>query len=89
MNGNGTSRVIDWANMPEWITAEEAAELSGYHVNYIRRLMRAHKVNGRKAGLMWWVDRDSMRAYLEKVQELGTRRFGPGGMNKAEKHQGE
>jgi hypothetical protein len=70
-------KAVDWASMPDWITAEEAAELSGYHVNYIRRLMRAHKVNGRKAGLMWWVDRDSMRAYLAKVQELGPQKFTP------------
>mgnify|MGYP003380162440 CR=1 FL=1 len=90
MNENGnTPKAIDWATLADWITAEEAAELSGYHVNYIRRLMRAHKVNGRKAGLMWWVDRDSMRAYLEKAEALGTRRFGPGGMNKAEEQHSE
>jgi len=43
----------------------------------LRRLMRQHKVNGRKAGLMWWIDRDSMRAYLEKVKELGPQKFTP------------
>ena len=77
MNSNGHTPAIDWATMPDWITAEEAAELSGYHVNYIRRLMRQHKVNGRKAGLMWWVGRDSMRAYLEKVKELGPQKVTP------------
>ena len=79
--GNGHISA-DWATMPEWITAEEAAELSGYHVNYIRRLMRQQKVTGRKAGLMWWVDRDSMRAYLEKVKELGSQKFTPHSVSK-------
>lgn len=86
MNSNGNTPPIDWATMPEWLSTEEAAEVSGYHVNYIRRLMRANKIGGRKVGLAWWVDRDSLQAYLEKVEALGTRRFGPGGITKAEQH---
>ena len=73
----------DWGSMPDWITTEEAAEQSGYHVNYIRRLMRQGKVTGRKAGLMWWIERDSLRDYLAKVKEAGSQRFGPGGLERA------
>lgn len=67
----------DWATMPEWITTEEAAEVSGYHVNYVRRLMRQNKLAGRKAGTMWWVDRDSLKEYLSLVESLGTKKFDP------------
>lgn len=70
-------------NLADYITTEEAAEQSGYHVNYIRRLMRQGKITGRKAGLMWWVERESLRAYLAKVEEAGLRRFGPGGLERA------
>ena len=70
-------RLRDWDSMPEWITTEEAAGLSGYHVNYIRRLMRQGKITGRKAGLMWWIDRESLRAYLQAIAELGLEKFNP------------
>lgn len=84
---NGHS--LDWANMPEWITTEEAAEISGYHVNYVRRLMRQGKIEGRKAGTMWWIDRDSLKEYLALVEELGSKRFGPGGIERALAERGE
>ena len=59
----------DWAHLPDYITADEAAEISGYHVNYIRRIMRQGKVKGRKTALVWLIERDSLQAYLAKVQE--------------------
>ena len=51
----------------------------GFLVNYIRRLMRRGTIAGRKAGTMWWVDRDSLREYLEAVEELGAQKFTPYG----------
>ena len=45
---------------PDWITTREAAEISGYHVNYIRRLIRRGKIAAEKKGSMWWVDGDSL-----------------------------
>ena len=77
------SDIENGINLADYITAEEAAEQSGYHVNYIRRLMRMGRITGRKAGLMWWVDRESLRAYLAKVEAAGSRRFGPGGLERA------
>ena len=76
MNGNGhTPTAIDWANMPEWITTEEAAELSGYDVQHVRRLMRENKIAGRKAGTMWWIDTDSLKDYLATIAALGTKKY--------------
>ena len=40
MNGNGASRVIDWATMPDWIDVRQAAEKAGYHPDHLRRLIR-------------------------------------------------
>lgn len=77
MNSEQHRQRKDWLTLPDWITTEEAAEVSGYHVNYIRRLMRQGKVTGRKAGLMWWIDRDSLRSYLDTVKELGAEKFRP------------
>jgi excisionase family DNA binding protein len=58
----------------DWITVREAAQLTGYHIEHIRRLTRAGKVNARKFATVWQVDRHSLLAYLKKTEELGERR---------------
>jgi hypothetical protein len=49
-----------------WISIEEAAQISGYHPEHIRRLIRGGKVKGRKFSIVWQVDRASFYAYLEE-----------------------
>ena len=61
----------------DWITTQEAAELSGYHVNYIRQLLQADKLHGRKWGQAWQVSRQSLREYLETAETLPDKRWGP------------
>jgi excisionase family DNA binding protein len=63
----------------EWITTEDAAELSGYHIVYIRKLVREGKVEARKRGSMWWIDKASMETYMARMKELGTAKFDPTG----------
>ena len=77
MNSNGSSPALEVANLADYVTADEAAEIAGYHVNYIRRLMRAHKIKGRKAGLVWLIERESLHAYMERIQALGPQKFTP------------
>jgi len=47
------------------ITTIEAARLTGYNAEHIRRLARAGKVKARKFGVIWQVDRTSLIRYLE------------------------
>ena len=61
---------------PIWITTREAAEISGYHVNYIRRLIRAGKIAAEKKGNAWWVDASAFRSYIEAAQQKADRRYG-------------
>jgi excisionase family DNA binding protein len=63
----------------DWLTVNEAAELSGYHENYIRRIVRAGKLEARKFGPVWQVYRDSLLAYLEAAEESQDGRWGPKG----------
>jgi excisionase family DNA binding protein len=60
--------------MPDWITTDEAAELSGYTHNHLRELIRDGKITAQKFGPIWQVDRKSVLAYLKKMQESGERR---------------
>ena len=71
---------IDWSNVPDWIDVTEAVEKAGYHPDHIRRLLRAGKIKAEHKGNMWWVDRASLQAYVDRVDELGTKRFDPRGV---------
>jgi hypothetical protein len=61
----------------DWITTAMAVELSGYHPEHLRRLMREGKVQGRKFGIVWQVDRASLLSYLAKATESEDARWGP------------
>ncbi len=58
----------------EWLTVNQAAELSGYHPDHIRRLIRRGEIGAHKFGPVWAVDRDSLNAYLHKMEMLGGKR---------------
>lgn len=60
--------------MTKWIATTEAAHISSYHPDYVRKLLQTGKVNGRKFGPTWQVDRQSLLAYLEQVNAQGDRR---------------
>ena len=60
--------------MVDWITTAEAANLSGYHLVHLRRLIRAGKIKAQKFGPTWQVDRLSLIVYVRKVEKLGAKR---------------
>lgn len=66
----------DMSDEPQWITTEEAVEMSGYHVNYLRQLIKDGKVNGRKFGPVWQVDSLSLMAYIDTGAKTNDRRYG-------------
>jgi len=64
--------------MPEeWLTVHQAADISGYHFNYIRQMIRAGKLEARKFGPVWQVSRTALLAYIEEAEESGDLRRGP------------
>jgi excisionase family DNA binding protein len=63
--------------MADWITTTEAAELSGYNVQYIRWLIRDGRVRAEKKGNSYWVSRKSLLAYIRAASESSDRRHGP------------
>jgi excisionase family DNA binding protein len=58
----------------QWITTVEACGISGYHINYIRQLIRAGKIGARKFGPIWQVNRVSFLEYLSQTESQGKRR---------------
>lgn len=61
----------------DWITSEEAAGLTGYEREYIRRLVRTEKVRARKFATIWQIERSSLLRYLEDSRASDDRRRGP------------
>jgi excisionase family DNA binding protein len=43
----------DWYS---WLTTQEAATLSGYDIQHVRRLAREGKIGAVKRGRDWWID---------------------------------
>jgi excisionase family DNA binding protein len=58
----------------QWLSTSEAAKLSGYHPDHIRRLIRSGEVAGRKWGNAWMVDKESLLNHVQKMNAQGERR---------------
>ncbi len=59
------------------ITVNAAADITGYNVQYLRRLLRARRLDGIKIGQVWLIRMKSMKAYLHIVEGAEDRRYGP------------
>ena len=61
----------------QWLTVTEAAELSGYNAEYLRRLMRDRKIEHRKFSFIYQVNRESLISYLKMAGSSQDKRYTP------------
>jgi excisionase family DNA binding protein len=61
------------------ITVQMAAEISGYNIQYLRRLLRAGKLEAKKVGQVWLIDLASLQTYLSSAISSNDLRYGPKG----------
>jgi excisionase family DNA binding protein len=61
------------ANGEEWLTLTQAAEISDYHPECIRELIREGKISAHKFGTVWAVHKGSLLEYLQMMQEAGVK----------------
>lgn len=59
------------------ISVKEAAECSGYSLQYVRRLLRTGKLTGLKIGQLWLIDNTAFEVYLKNDCKTSDQRFGP------------
>ena len=59
------------------ITVQAAAEVTGYNIQYLRRLLRSGMLGGIKIGQMWLIDIEALQAYLDHIESTTDRRCGP------------
>ncbi len=65
----------------EWLTVPDAAELTGYHVYYLRELLRTGKIKAQKFGRTWMVSRRSLVAYVRSAEKSKDKRRGSRGLD--------
>lgn len=67
----------DGTTMDDWITTQEAVELSGYHPDHLRRLIRAGEIKARKVSIVWLIDQQSLLDYIAQAKQSEDKRRGP------------
>ena len=59
------------------ITVQAAADVTGYNIQYLRRMLRSGTLEGIKIGQMWLIEMDALEAYINRVENTSDRRCGP------------
>ena len=54
----------------EWFDVNEAAKLSGYHPEHIRRLVRQGAITAKKFSIVWMVSSNSLLAYMKSQEKV-------------------
>jgi excisionase family DNA binding protein len=61
-----------------WVTPKEAADATGYAVEYIRILAREDRIPASQVGARFWlIDLDALLEYKRKMDGLGRGRHNP------------
>jgi hypothetical protein len=61
------------------VSVESATEISGYNAQYLRRLLRAGKLEGVKVGQVWLINLASLQTYFSCAISSNDMRCGPKG----------
>ena len=56
---------------------QAAANVTGYNIQYLRRMLRSGALAGIKIGQMWMIDMDALESYIKRVETTSDRRCGP------------
>ena len=56
-----------------------ATKLTGYNAQYLRRLLRAGKLEGMKVGQVWLIDLTALQIYFSSAISSNDLRYGPKG----------
>jgi excisionase family DNA binding protein len=64
-------------NGDDWITMQEAAELSGYHPEHLRRLIKRGDIVARKVSIIWLISRQSLLEFVAQARQSEDKRRGP------------
>lgn len=61
----------------EWITTNEAAEMTGYAVVTLRQFAREGRIKSMKRGRDWFLSKTAVLEYVTIMQQMGTTKHNP------------
>lgn len=61
----------------EWLTTEQAAQLTGYSQAYMRQLAERGRVPAHKVGRDWVLQREALLAFARGMAALGPAKHNP------------
>lgn len=64
-------------NPTEWVTTQEASELTGYATIHLRQLAQRGKIKGFKKGRDWFFRKVEVLTYAEEMKRLGSAKHDP------------
>jgi len=62
--------IVTWAFAPDWLTAEEASELSGFDAGTLRWLIEDGSLDTRYEGDGWLIEKLSLWEYQEALLDV-------------------
>jgi excisionase family DNA binding protein len=62
--------LVSWAFAPEWLTVQEASELSGHNTDTLHWLIQDGALDTRRMGDTWLVEKASLREFQEALLEV-------------------
>jgi excisionase family DNA binding protein len=65
------------AYLEGWLPTAAAAALTGYTSGYLRKLANQGRLQARKVGRDWQIQRESLQTYAEHMENLGSQRHNP------------
>jgi len=60
-----------------YVSIKDASLLTGYNIQYLRRMLRHGKIQGVKIGQRWLIKKFSLDIYLAYADRLRDQRYGP------------
>lgn len=63
--------------LSEWVNTAEGAQLTGFSIDYVRRLARGGCIEARKVGRDWLIERASLLAFKAAMDRLGNDKHNP------------
>ena len=79
---------MDEPNPTHWITTGQASAMTGYSVQYLRRIARQGRVKARKWVNAWMIDRAALLDYKQRMDDLGPGRHDPWRTGSRHKNEG-
>lgn len=63
--------------LSDYLSIIDAAEVSGYREQYLRRMSRAGRLKATKIGHFWLIEKASLEAYMRLAHSSNDSRYGP------------